>query len=166
MLERTRVKSTILAPAQVQTRSYRPKWWIRAFAVGFLGFCLTGLAHYWCGMLDPEQTPETAGFVITSLLVVAGFVLAGHLFTARVTLLPDAIEVQTLWSTKTMEFSQIRGWRESVTTDSEGVKTRYIKLEPLDYQQPALQFQDFYNFDTEFDAWLHSLPKLGRSDVI
>jgi len=155
------VKPSTVVPAQVQARSYRPKLWICAFAVGFLGFCLTGLAHYWCGMLDPERPPETTGFVVTGLLVVAGLVLLGHCLTARVTLLPDAIEVKTLWSTKRMDFNSIRGWRESVTTDSDGVTTRYIKLEPLGYQQPALEFQEIYNFDAEFYDWLHSLPKLG-----
>ncbi|MBV8113296.1 MAG: hypothetical protein JO300_01040 [Silvibacterium sp.] len=133
-----------------------------AFAVGFLGFCLTGLAHYSCSMLDPEQPPETTGFVITGLLVLAGIVLLGHYLTARVTLGPDAIEVKTLWTTKRMDFSRIRGWREYETTDSDGVKTRYIELESLDHHQPALKFQDIYNFDANFDGWLRSLPKLGR----
>ncbi|MBV8629714.1 MAG: hypothetical protein JOZ83_02235 [Silvibacterium sp.] len=156
------MRSATAIPAQVQTRSYRPKLWICAFAVGFLGFCLTGLAHYWCGMLDPEQPPETTGFVITGLLVLAGLILLGHCLTARVTLGPDAIEVKTLWSTKRMDFSSIRGWRESVTTDSDGVQTRYIHMESLDYHQPALKFQDIYNFDAEFNRWLRSLPKLGQ----
>jgi len=156
------VRPSILIPAQVQTRSYRPKLWICAFAIGFLGFGLTGLAHYWCGMLDPERPPETTGFVVTGLLVMAGLLLLGHCLTARVSLGPDAIELKTLWSTKRMDFATIRGYREYETTDSDGVKTRYIQLESLDYHQPALKFQDIYNFDTKFYEWFHSLPKLGR----
>jgi hypothetical protein len=162
LLESTTVKSTTLVPAQIQIRKYRTKWWIRIFALGFLAFCMTGLAHYWCAMVDPDQRPETAGFVVTGLLTVAGLFLAGHLFTTRVVLLSDAIEVQTLWSTKRMDFSSIRGWREYETIDSDGVKTKYIKLESLGYQQPALNIQDLYNFDQDFYNWLHSLPQLKQ----
>ena len=106
--------------------------------------------------------PRPAEFIAPCLIGMAGILVAGYFFAAGVTLLPDAIEVQTLWLTKRIGFNAIRGWREYETTDSDGVKTRNIRLEALDYQQPALEFQDIYDFDTEFYEWLHSLPKLGR----
>jgi hypothetical protein len=136
--------------------------WVRGLALFFLAFSLAGFVHYWGNMLAAEQPPTTKEFLVSGLMVASGILLVGHFFTVRVTLFPDAIEVQTLWSTKRMNFNSIRGRREWVTTDSDGYTSRHIKLEPLGYQQPALEFLDIYNFDTEFYEWLRSLPKLGQ----
>ena len=162
MREETTVKSTTVVPAQVQIRKYRAKFWIRASALFFLTFSLAGLLHFWCDTLARERSLATIERLGPGLMVLVSILLVGHFFAACVTLLPEAIEVRTLWSTKRMDFDRIRGWRERVTTDSDGVKTRYIKLEPLGYQQTALEFQDFYNFDSKFYEWLYSLPELGQ----
>lgn len=130
-------------------------------ALFFMASCLDGLVHFWCDMFVQERSPRPAELIGPGLMALAGIFVAGYIFAARVTLLPDAIEIQTLWSTKRMDFNRIRGYRECETTDSDGAKSRFIKLEPLGYQQPALEFQDIYNFDTQFFDWLRSLPKLG-----
>jgi hypothetical protein len=164
LLKRTTVKASSVVPAPVQTqiRSYRAKLWIRAFALFFLAFSLAGLVNFWGDIFAEERSSSPTEILVPGLMVLTGIYLVAHFFTARVTLFPDAIEVQTIWSTKRMDFNRIRGRREYETTDSDGVKTRNIKLEPLGYQQPALEFQDLYNFDAEFYEWLRSLPKLGQ----
>jgi hypothetical protein len=154
------VKRSIVVAAQV--RRYHPKWWVRAFALFFLLFSLAGLVHFWSEMLAGERPPNTTEFVVPALMVLAGVILVVHFFTTFVTLFPDAIEVRTLLSARRVDFNKIRGRREYETTDADGIKTRYIKLELLDYQQPALEFQAFYDFDNEFYEWLRSLPNLER----
>lgn len=143
-------------------RRYRPKWWLRIFGLFFLSFSATALAHFWGAILSGEQEPRLLEILAPSLLTLTGLGLTIHFFTASVILLPDAIEVRTLFSRKKMAFSEIRAYRESETVDSDGVKTRYIELEPLDHRLPALKFQRMFNFDDDFDRWLSGLPDLRR----
>ena len=145
-----------------EVRSYRSKWWIRIFTLFFLSFSLAGLEAFWGDWLSGARPPNTTGIVVPAMLVLVGGIMAVHYFTTVVTLFPDAIEVRTLLSRKRMSFSEIRGRREYETTDSDGMKTRYIKLEPVDYRRPALEFQKVYNFDGAFYQWLNQLPNLGR----
>ncbi len=145
-----------------QARSYRPKWWIRIFALFFLSFSLAGLTHLWGDILSSEGPPNTAEIVVPALLVLVGFYLVVYFFTSAVTIFPDAIELRTLWSTKKLSLDQIRGRRESEITDAEGLKTQYIKLEPLDSRQPALELQRFFNFDDKFYEWINRVPDLKR----
>jgi len=156
----TQTSPTQIRPTQI--RRYRAKWWIRGAALFFLAFSLSSIVQFWGDIFADERSSSPTEILVPCLMVLTGIFLVGHFFTVRVTLFPDAIEVRTLWSTKRMAFDRIRGRRESVNTDSDGVTTLKIKLEPLGYQQPALEFQDIYNFDTEFYGWLHSLPKLGQ----
>ena len=150
------------APASVvpQYRRYRAKWWIRIFAFFFVSFSFTGLVSLWGGMFSGERPANTTEVVVPALLVLVGIGLVVHYFTTFVTLLPDAIELRTILSTKRLSFSEIRGRREYETTDSDGVKTWYIRLVPLDLKQPALEFQRVYNFDSAFEAWLSRLPSV------
>lgn len=109
---------------ECEARRYRPKWWIRAAALGFLAFSLAGLAHFWGSALSGERAPNTTEIIVPALMVLLGFILTAHFFTASVTLLPDAIEVRTFLSTKKLGFDQISGRREYEVTDSDGVKTQ------------------------------------------
>ena len=153
----------VSATLECEARNYRPKWWIRASALGFLAFSLGGLAHFWGSALSGERAPNTTEIIVPALMVLLGFVLTAHFFTASVTLLPNAIEVRTLLSTKKLAFDQIGGRREYEVTDSDGVKTQYIELEPLHRRRPALKLQKIYNFDAAFYDWLRQIPQKGRS---
>jgi hypothetical protein len=132
------------------------------FAVFFLSFSGAGLVHFLGEMVSGERSPDTIEIVAPAVLVLVGSGLVMHYFTTVVILFPDAIELRTLWSTKRLAFSEIRGRHEYETTDSDGIKTQYIKLESVDHHRPTLEFQRFYNFDSAFDEWLKRLPNLPR----
>ena len=117
----TQTSPTQIRPTQI--RRYRAKWWIRGAALFFLAFSLSSIVQFWGDIFADERSSSPTEILVPCLMVLTGILLVGHFFTVRVTLFPDAIEVRTLWSTKRMAFDRIRGRRESVNTDSDGVTT-------------------------------------------
>jgi hypothetical protein len=145
-----------------QVRRYRPKWWLRIFAFVFLGFSVTGTIRLWTDMLSGERPSYAIEFIGPSVLTLVGLCMTVHYFNFFVVLYPDAIELQTFFSNKKLFFAEIRGKREYETTDSDGVTTRYIRLEPVEQGKRALEFTRYFNFDTAFYEWLSHLPEVRR----
>lgn len=143
-------------------RKYRPKWWLRIFALFFFGFSATGLVHFLSAFLIAGQSPSTIEILAPSVLSLVGLGMVVQFFNTFVVVFPDAIELETFFSRKRLTVAEIRGKREYETTDSDGVKTRYIKLEPLDRDKPAIEFSRYFNFDSAFEEWIGRLPDLGR----
>jgi hypothetical protein len=143
-----------------QTRRYRPRWWLRIFALFFFSFSLAGLIHFWGDWFSGDRPPNSTEIIVPALLVLVGLTLVIHYFATFVILFPNAIELQTAFSRKRLSFSEIRGRREYETTDSDGVTTHYIRLEPHDQLKPTLKFQRIFNFDGAFYEWLNRLPNL------
>ncbi|WP_109486605.1 hypothetical protein [Occallatibacter savannae] len=139
---------------------YHPKWWLRIFALGFFGFSFAGLIHFWGAIASGDQPGTLTEILIPALLTLTGLGISIYFFTTSVSLETDAIEVKTLFSRKRLAFSEIRGHREIEMADSDGLKTRYIDLEPVDRLRPNLRFQRIYNFDAAFDRWLSKIPYL------
>jgi hypothetical protein len=150
----------MLPPSGYVIRRYRPKWWLRIFALGFLSSSTTILVNLWVGIALDKIRPEILSIVVSALLTLSGLALSVHFFTTSVTLEGDAIEVRTFFGKKRLELSEIRSRRECETTDSDGLKTSHIVLEPLDENRPELKFQRMYDFDLAFESWLAKIPSL------
>jgi hypothetical protein len=135
---------------------------MRIFSIFFFGFSTTCLIHFYRAILDGEQKADWVTILGPAFLSLVGLYLVAGYFNTFVTISPDAIEFETLWSRKRLSASEIRGRREYETTDSDGVKTQYVKLEPFDGQKPAIEFTRFFNFDTTFYEWLSQFPKVER----
>ncbi|UWZ82869.1 hypothetical protein [Occallatibacter riparius] len=143
-------------------RRYRPKWWLRIFALFFLGFSGTGMISLWAPMLSGSRPLNTISFVAPAVLTVVGACMTAHYFNSFVVLYSDAIELQTFFSNRKLSFAEIRGKREYETTDSDGVTTRYIRLDPVDPSKRALEFTRYFNFDSDFYDWLSQVPQVRR----
>jgi hypothetical protein len=144
------------------TRRYRSHWWLRLFALGFFAFSCTGSIHIWLEFVSADHAASRFALDIWTCLALVGFTLSVHFFTATVTLEWDRIELRYFLSCKRLFFSEIRGRREYMMTDSDGVKTRYIVLEPHDQSKPRLEFRRIYNFDSAFETWLRGFPIIDR----
>lgn len=115
-------------------RRYHPHWWLRLFAIGFFVFPLTGLLHFWAiAIADAPHFPDILG---SAFLTLIGLGMSIHFFTTNVILDGDVIEVHTLVSKKSLSLSEICSRSEDETTDSEGLITRYIVLEPCNRSCP------------------------------
>lgn len=143
-------------------KRYRPKWWLRIFAVGFFVFSFAGLVHFWDAIASGDQPGSLTEILVPAVLTLTGLGMSIYFFTTSVSLETDAIEVKTLFSRKRLTLSEIRGHREIEIADSDGLNTLYIDLEPVDRLRPNLRFQRMYNFDAVFDRWLSKIPHLDR----
>jgi hypothetical protein len=153
--------SNLASGTPVVTR-YRPKWWLRIFSLFFLGFSGTGMTSLWTAMLSGNRPLSTIEFVAPAVLTLVGACMTAHYFNYFVVLYPDAIELQRFFSNRKLSFAEIRGKREYETTDSDGVTTRYIRLEPVEPGKRALEFTRYFNFDAAFYEWLGQLPEVRR----
>jgi hypothetical protein len=145
-----------------QARRYRPKWWIRLFALFFFLFCSAGSGHFLSAIFSGEWPPNWVEIVGPAFLALVGLAMVIYFFTTFVTLFPDAIQLETLFSRKRLQFTEIRGRHEYTTTDSDGVPTHRIELRPHDRQRPTLKFDKIFNFDRAFYEWLSRVPNLER----
>jgi hypothetical protein len=88
-----------------------------------------------------------------------------YVFNSYIVLLPNAIEKRTPLGTKNLRFDAIRGRREVVRRNYDGSYIRYLTLIPKDSYQPAIRFQKFYGFDSEFYEWYNRLLDLDANPL-
>jgi hypothetical protein len=145
-------------------RVYRPKWGWRIFSLFFPIF--GGLAVISELKQLIAQAPDfSLGVLICGLLImVVGAGLVVNFFTSVVRFTHDSVEHRTLFRRRSLPLAAIRGRREYMTRDSDGVPTYYLRLIPNDNRLPVLEFTRTYALDEAFFRWFYSLPGLNERD--
>jgi hypothetical protein len=131
------------------------------FPLIFIAVGSINSAGYLTGGLEPGRRGEMFGAVS---LIIGGFIFAAAVFTSRVILMDDAIEVRDVLGTNRMLFSEIRGKRELVQYGLTGVSSSW-KLEQKEDAAPPIDINNSYTFDNVFHEWLDQIPDLDAEDV-
>jgi hypothetical protein len=139
-------------------------WWHRAFALFFLAFSAFFMIGSWGGPIFKQTEAKPMVMTIAVVLPLIGIGLTFIFFTTTIRFTSDEIEHHTIFSTKRLPLSEIRGRREYVVRGEEGGSARYLKLVPDDDRLPTLDFMKNYTFDDKFYLWFYELPNLDAED--
>lgn len=145
-----------------QSKTYKPSgFWAVLLLFGSIGFMLAGALCIWFfGIHQARQRqPGDAVLVaITGAFMLLGAYMVAELFTSRIVLSSDIIEIQHLTSTKTLRRSELEGWRVIPTSPPT------IVLVPKDAATKKVKIANLYRFDDSLDSWLEPLPNLDFED--
>ncbi|HEU5456996.1 MAG TPA: hypothetical protein VFU68_00120 [Terracidiphilus sp.] len=134
----------------------------RLFALAFCGFgsfvFLGSLYELFKGASRPSIL--AAGFAFT----LVGICLVIYCFQAAIQFTTDAIEHRTLFRTKRLPLTSIRGRKEYVVHGEGGGGTRYLRLVPDDDRLPVMDFSKSYAFDQAFFQWFYGLRDLDAEE--
>ena len=145
-------------------RVYRPKWGWRIFSLFFPVFggmaVISSVKQF--ALHSSEFRPGV--LVVGLLLTITGIGIVVSFFTSTVKFTQDSVEHRTLFRRRSLPLAAIRGRREYMTRDSDGVPTHYLRLIPSDNRLPVLEFTRTYALDQDFYRWFHDLPELTERD--
>jgi hypothetical protein len=135
-------------------------WWFRAFAIVFLlGGCFIFSRLRW-DTFDLSKWYAVLGVVLLAVFPLVGAGLSVNAFTSKIRFSETAIERETLWGRRSMQYVSIKGRREYLAGGGEDGLTRYLRLESNNGSRPLDFGKGFYKFDDAFWAWFNRLPDL------
>jgi hypothetical protein len=111
---------------------------------------------------DPQIHSRAALILLVGfsvLFTLLGAYLIAEIFSMRLTLRSDAIEMKSLTSQRTLRREEIAGWRLQ--------RTQYfnvIVLFPRDQAQKKLKLTMLFRTDSAFDVWFATLPDLDAKE--
>jgi hypothetical protein len=153
-----------MANSSMFGRVYKMNWRGRAFPLSALLIGAFGLVGISTGVF-PLANYRDIRFVISCVLsLVFGAISTPITFTAKITLLDDAIELRDVLHTRRLLISEIRGRQEIVHAGSKGITSTW-KLVPKDDRARTLALSNSYTFDDVFYEWLNQIPVLDAEDV-
>jgi hypothetical protein len=95
-----------------------------------------------------------------SVLLLLSVYLAAWMYRVRVTLWPDRIQYQHVFTRRTLARHQILGYRRVRANRG----PEYIVLVPRSSSLGKMKIAKMYNFDGAFYSWINSLPDLDARD--
>lgn len=143
-------------------RTYAPSLGNRAIWISFGGLLVgVGILGVWYSLAAGDELgPKGPALMISLslLFVLLGGYLILSMISSKVILRPDAVEVQNLFSSRTMLRGEIRGQRFLHNTST-------IELLPRDASQKKLKIAFFAIPDSLFAAWFSSIPDLDAAEL-
>jgi hypothetical protein len=154
-----------LSDASLYPRSYRvaPSSRIPYVVLGGLS-ALAGLAGvvYFATGHQAASSPGAAVFlsVLSFSFVLLGSSVCASVLRTKVTLSPDSIEVESLFSSRKLSRTDIAGRRI--------LRAQYmniLELTPRNQSEKKLKISLILKTDTAFDRWFSTLPDLNAEDI-
>ncbi|HEY6466448.1 MAG TPA: hypothetical protein VIY69_10685 [Candidatus Acidoferrales bacterium] len=142
-------------------RAYLPSLFNRVVYVAFGGLLVgAGVFGVWYSLVAGDELgPKgpTVSISLSLLLAFLGSYLIIYMFTSKIILGRDSVEVRNLFSNQRMLRQEILGYRSSF-------KTGTIELIPCDSGGKKLKITWLANPDVYFSAWFDSIPDLQTSE--
>ena len=142
-------------------RVYRTSWRARAFPLILLALGSFETVGLLTGRLEGSEGYE---MFWPFGLVLGGAIFTAAIFTRKVILMDDAIEVRNVFGTNRILYSEIRGRRETVWYGLIGVSGTWKLERKTDAARP-IYINNSYTLDNVFFEWFNQIPDLDAEDV-
>lgn len=149
----------------MRTRVYRLNVFKKAVVwIVFLVFLIFATA-IWTEVLIGQREAKFVELVGSLFGVLLVGYMCFHAMVSTLTVTDNSVELKTGWGKQCLPKARIRGRRKRYSPgDGEGQGEWYLKLESDDDRFPTLEFEQSYDFDSEFNRWFESLTNLDELD--